>query len=208
MTPERWQSVNELYHAAQERAPHEREAWLRARCADDEALYREVTALLAADEKAADYLETPALELEAKALAAEQPAATPLRQLAQYEILAPLGAGGMGEVHLALDTRLGRKVALKLLPAAFTTEAERVRRFAREAHAVSALNHPNIITIHEIGEVENIHYIVTEYVAGETLRQCMLDAPHQRMTTSKAVDLAVQIATALAAAHEAGMRNS
>ncbi|MGH9846755.1 MAG: protein kinase domain-containing protein, partial [Blastocatellia bacterium] len=119
--------------------------------------------------------------------------------------LALLGRGGMGEVHLALDPRLGRKVALKLLPAEFTHDRERVRRFAQEARAASALNHPNIITIHEIGEVENTHYIVTEYVEGETLRQRMANAPQKQMKPAEAIELARQIAAALAAAHEAGI---
>src|SRR5262249_4907256 len=126
-----------------------------------------------------------------------------------YRLLDPLGRGGMGDVHLALDTRLGRKVAVKLLPAAFTTDADRVRRFAREARAASALNHPNIITIYEIGQTatENggLRYIVTEYVEGETLRQRMASAPQQRIDASEAIDIALQIAAALSAAHEAGI---
>src|SRR5262247_2700828 len=130
-------------------------------------------------------------------------------QIGAYQLLSPLGRGGMGEVHLALDTRLGRKVAVKLLPAEFTTDAGRVRRFAREARAASALNHPNIITIHEIGETaienESLRYIVTEYVEGETLRQRMASAPQQRIGPSEAIDIALQIAAALSAAHEAGI---
>ena len=108
----------------------------------------------------------------------------------------------MGEVYLAEDTRLGRRVAVKLLPAEFTADAERVRRFAQEARAASALNHPNIITIHEIGEIANTHYIATEYVEGETLRQRMERGP---LKLHEAVDLAIQIATALEAAHRAGI---
>ena len=205
MTPERWQYINELYHEAHARASQERSAFLRTQCAGDEELYLEVSSLLEADEKAKAYLVTPALELEAQAMASDPTTALLLCQLAHYEILAPLGAGGMGEVWMASDTRLGRKVALKVLPAQFTTDPERVWRFAQEARTASALNHPNIITIHEIGEVENTHYLVTEYVAGETLRQRMMDAPEQRMTVSETIDLAVQIAAALIAAHEAGI---
>jgi serine/threonine protein kinase/Flp pilus assembly protein TadD len=111
----------------------------------------------------------------------------------------------MGEVHLALDARLGRKVAIKLLPAEFTTDAERVRRFAQEARAASSLNHPNIITIYEIGEAEGAHYIVTEFVEGETLRQRLTAAPQQRMKLAEAIDFATQMAAALSAAHEAGI---
>src|SRR5438445_13682360 len=89
----------------------------------------------------------------------------------RYEILSLLGKGGMGEVYLALDTRLGRKIALKLLPAQFTQDADRVRRFEQEARAASALNHPNIITIYEIGEIDGIHFMATEFIDGQTLRQ-------------------------------------
>src|ERR671937_787645 len=92
-------------------------------------------------------------------------------RLDRYEILSPLGRGGMGEVYLAQDTRLRRKVALKLLPAQFTQDEDRLRRFEQEAYAASALNHPNIITIHEIGQVDGSHLIVTEFIEGQTLRQ-------------------------------------
>jgi serine/threonine protein kinase len=108
----------------------------------------------------------------------------------------------MGDVYLAEDKRLGRQVAMKLLPREFTADAERVKRFAQEARATSALNHPNIITIHEIGEIANTHYIATEYVEGETLRRRMDRGP---LTLQEALDLAIQIATALEAAHRAGI---
>src|SRR5207253_2745269 len=94
-------------------------------------------------------------------------------RLDRYEILSPLGAGGMGEVYLALDTRLKRKTALKLLPTAFTQDADRVNRFEQEAIAASALNHPNIITVYEIGQVEGLHFIATEFIEGQTLRHQM-----------------------------------
>ena len=205
MTPERWRRISKLYHEAHARTPQEREVFLRTQCAGDDELYVEVASLLEAHEKAEEYLSTPALEVEARALASEPSASLSLRQIAHYEILALLGVGGMGEVWLAQDTHLARKVALKVLPALFMTDTVRVRRFEQEAKATSALNHPNIVTIHEIGEFENIHYMVTEYVAGETLRQRMMAAPQQQMTVSEALDLAVQIAAALAAAHEAGI---
>ncbi len=199
-----WEQIKELYHAALERPEAERAPFLAVACAGNEELHHEATALLAAHAAAPDFLAVPALEREAKAAATFARPAIP-EQFSHYQILAPLGAGGMGEVWMASDTRLGRKVALKVLPAQFTTDPERVWRFAQEARTASALNHPNIITIHEIGEVENTHYLVTEYVAGETLRQRMMDAPEQRMTVSETIDLAVQIAAALIAAHEAGI---
>jgi serine/threonine protein kinase len=108
----------------------------------------------------------------------------------------------MGDVYLAEDKRLGRQVAIKLLPAEFTADAERVKRFAQEARAASALNHPNIITIYEIDDLESSHYIVTEYVDGETLRQRMDRGP---LKLQEALDLAIQIATALDAAHRASI---
>src|SRR5205823_6351435 len=123
-------------------------------------------------------------------------------QLGPYEILAQLGAGGMGEVYLAKDSRLDRKAALKLLPAEFTQDADRVRRFVQEAKAASALNHPNIITIYEIGQAEGAHYIATEFIDGNTLRQQMTSG---KITLQAALDIAMQTASALVAAHEAGI---
>lgn len=115
-------------------------------------------------------------------------------RIAHFEILSPLGKGGMGEVYLAEDTRLRRKVALKLLPEQFTRDAGRVRRFEQEARAASALNHPNILTIHEIGEVGGAHYITTEFVDGQTLREQLL---REALPLGATLDLAVQIAAAL-----------
>jgi serine/threonine protein kinase/Flp pilus assembly protein TadD len=206
--PERWQQIEELYHAALEREPESRAAFLDEACAGDEELRREVASLLAYDDKPASFIEAPVLEVAARELVSLSGAQTqPMApaQIGAYQILSPLGRGGMGEVHLALDTRLGRKVAVKLLPARFTTDADRVRRFAQEARAASALNHPNIITIHDIGEVSSTHYIVEEYVEGETLRQRMTSAPQQRIEQPAAIDIALQIAAALAAAHEVGI---
>jgi serine/threonine protein kinase len=218
MERERWEQIERLYHAALERGPDEREAFLDEACPGDEELRREVAGLLACDNPSDSFIQSPAIEIAARALAAEphiEASTNPIRrpiaesQIGAYQLLSPLGRGGMGEVHLALDTRLGRKVALKLLPAAFTTDTDRVQRFSREARAASALNHPNIITIHEIGETAtesgSLRYIVTEYVEGETLRQRMESAPQRRMKPSDAIDVAAQIAAALAAAHEAGI---
>jgi hypothetical protein len=127
------------------------------------------------------------------------PANTPI---AHYRILSPLGAGGMGDVYLAEDTRLGRRVALKLLSGEFTSSETRVRRFQQEARAASALNHPNILTIHEIGQADRLHYIATEYVEGETLRQRL---SRERMSVREVLEAGVQIADALVEAHRAGI---
>src|SRR5262245_25319488 len=218
MERERWERIERLYHAALERGPDAREAFLDDACAGDADLRREVAGLLACDLPSDSFIQSPAIEIAAKAMADEplieasnKPMGSPIAgsQIGAYQLLEPLGRGGMGEVHLALDTRLGRKVALKFLPAAFTTDSDRVQRFAREARAASALNHPNIITIHEIGEIatENgsMRYIVTEYVEGETLRQRIARAPQQQIEPPEAIDIALQIAAALSVAHEAGI---
>jgi serine/threonine protein kinase len=123
-------------------------------------------------------------------------------RLGAYEILSPIGAGGMGEVYLARDTRLDRKIALKLLPAEFTKDENLVRRFIQEAKAASALNHPNIITVHEVGDMNGTKFIATEFIDGHTLRRRLNDEPAD---ISAAIDFALQIASALAAAHAAGI---
>ena len=215
---DRWEQIERLYHAALECQPKAREAFLDEACAGDEDLRREVAELLACDVPSDSFIQSPAIEIAAKAMAVDQfndastmAMSSPIAgsQIGVYQLLEPLGRGGMGEVHLALDTRLGRKVAIKLLPEAFTTDPGRVKRFAQEARAASALNHPNIITIHEIGETEaengSLRYIVTEYVEGETLRQRMAGAPQQRINAAEAIEIAAQIAAALSAAHEAGI---
>src|SRR5215216_139744 len=122
--------------------------------------------------------------------------------ISHYRVLSRLGAGGMGEVYLAEDTRLGRRVALKLLPAQFIKDEERLLRFEQEARAASALNHPNIITIHEIGVEDGTNFIATEFIEGETLRQRLR---HERLSLSDALDVAVQVGSALAAAHQIGI---
>ena len=215
MKPERWGEIERLYHAALEREPASRAAFLDEACAGDAELRREAASLLAHDGGAAGFIEAPVLEVAARELAGEstsqaetEPPAAPAR-VGGYQILSLLGRGGMGEVHLALDARLGRKVALKLLPAGFTADAGRVRRFEQEARSASALNHPNILTIYEIGEAPaedgGTHYIAAEYVEGETLRRRMAGAPDKKMEPAEALDVATQMAAALAAAHEAGI---
>jgi serine/threonine protein kinase len=122
------------------------------------------------------------------------------KQIGHYQVLSHIGRGGMGEVFLAQDNSLGRKVALKVLRSEFTRSEEQLRRFRQEARAASALNHPNILTIHEIGQEGSLHFMATEYVKGETLRQHISRA---RMTVGQTLDVAIQVASVLAAAHEA-----
>src|SRR5437016_13435986 len=123
-------------------------------------------------------------------------------KLGRYEIRSQIGEGGMGEVYLAKDTKLDRKVALKILPADVASHRYRMRRFVQEASAVSALNHPNILTIHEIDQTDSGHFIATEFIDGETLRERMRNAP---MKLGEVLDVAAQIASALSAAHAAGI---
>src|SRR5580765_7589174 len=196
MKPERRKEIEKLCHAALQLEASRRAAFLDQACAGDEELSREVASLLASDAKAASFLAAPAAETSPSAIG---------RRIGHYQVQSLLGAGGMGEVYLAEDTQLGRKLALKLLPAQLTADTDRLRRFEREARAASALNHPNIITIFEIGQYGSTHYIATEFIDGETLRQQMSNAPEQRMKPSEVVEKAAQIAAALAAAHEAGI---
>ena len=199
MQAERWQQVEKLFHAALEQASHKRVAYLRETSSGDLELQREVESLLAAHE-ASGSLETAACELAAEWLEGQRFLVG--QTLGHFEILSHLGSGGMGDVYLAEDNRLHRKVALKLLPGQVTADTERLRRFEQEAQAASALNHPNILTIHEIGETNGTHFIATEFIEGETLRERMTGAP---MPISEVLHVAEQVASALAAAHEAGI---
>jgi serine/threonine protein kinase len=214
MKPERWKQIEQLYHAALDREPDERAAFLAETCIDDSGLRREVEELLRYDGAAESFIEGNALAFEARRLEPEElmqtaPQLLPGQRIGAYKILALLAAGGMGVVYRARDERLLRDVAIKLLPPEFTADRGRVRRFAREARAASALNHPNIITIHEIGEAPaeggSAHYIVTEYVEGETLRERLAGAPQQRIEAPEAIDIALQVAAALSAAHQRGI---
>src|SRR5258705_3246884 len=202
MPPERWQQIDQLFHSALERAPQERALFITEACAGDETLKREVESLLKSHEQAESFIEQPASDVAAELLASGRVKLTIGQQIGHYTITELLGVGGMGEVYLAQDIKLGRKVALKLLPAQITTEAERVRRFEREARAASSLNHPNILTIYEIGETDGTYYIATEFVEGRTLRQHIDSA---RMGFAEVLRVAVQLASALSAAHNAGV---
>src|SRR5262245_55040281 len=213
MEAKRWGQIKEVYDRALDLGGDEREGFLAEACAGDDELRHEVESLLAAHEEAGKFLQAPAVEVAAREIvageitstvAAKLPATPQLigRELANYRIVSLLGRGGMGEVYLAEDKRLRRKVALKLLPAQFTNDPERVRRFEREAAAASATNHPNIVTIHEIGQIEQTHYLVTEFIAGETLRQRLTRG---RMEMMAALEVSLQVAAALDAAHEAGI---
>ena len=202
MTSERWQQIDELFHAALELEPGERAAFLTQACNGDESLRREVESLIGSHEQPESFFEAPAGDIAAELLAGKPDQLAAGQFLGHYQIIYLLGEGGMGEVYLAHDIRLGRQVALKLLPAQFTLDADRVRRIKQEARAASALNHPNIVTIHEIGQSNSSHFITTEFIDGETLRQHMATGP---MKLDEVLGVASQIASALAAAHSAGI---
>jgi serine/threonine-protein kinase len=202
MKPERWLQIEELCQAALDRTEEQRVSFLDSRCAGDQALRREVESLLRYQEPANNFIESPALEVAAKIAAADQARPLIREQISHYRTLSLLGAGGMGTVYLAEDINLNRRIALKLLPSEFTRNAGRVRRFKQEARALSALNHPNIVTIYEIGEVKETHYIATEFIDGQTLRQQL---NNEMISLLDAIDVAAQVASALAVAHDSGV---
>ena len=206
MKPEDWQRIEQLYHAALECDEARRAAFLAEACADDVSLLTTVEALLMADAQAGSFLTGAGVKLEAWSQATTLVEKTSLsvigQQFGHHQILSLLGAGGMGEVYLAEDLQLDRRVAIKLLPARFTADADRLRRFRQEAKTASALNHPNIVTIHEIGETAGVHFIVTEFIDGQTLRQQIEGGKSPSRDT---LEIAIQIISALAAAHAAGI---
>src|SRR5215472_9483959 len=202
MTPARFQTIEQIFLAALDQEPDEVSAFLDAACEGDEVLRREVEALLASDERAGRFIEKSAIGLATKLIQNQQADSLVGQTIGHYKISESIGTGGMGEVYLAIDVVAGRKAALKLLPLRFTGDAERLKRFQYEAQAVVALNHPNILTVYEIGEDHSIHYIASELIDGETLRQRLIRGPVQ---LSEAVDVAIQVASALAAAHQVGI---
>ena len=202
MTPERWQQIDRILQAALELAPEYRSAFLDKACAGDESLRREVEGFIDSDERAGSFIESTAMTASARALASGGPETMTGKSLGHYRILQQLGAGGMGEVYVAIDTRTERKVALKLLPPLFTQDEQRVQRFQQEARTVLGLNHPNIVTIYEIGKEGETHFIASELVEGETLRQRLVSSESK---LSESLEVAIQAAAALTSAHEAGV---
>jgi serine/threonine protein kinase/Tfp pilus assembly protein PilF len=202
MTPARFQTIEEIFRAALDQEPDQLSAFLDTACEGDEPLRRKVEALLASRQRAAGFIETSAVGLATRIIQNGQPDSLVGQTIGHYKISERIGTGGMGEVYLASDITAGRKAALKLLPTRFTGDAERLKRFQQEARAVVGLNHPNILTVYEIGEDHSTHYIASELIEGETLRQRLA---RRRMQLSEAVDVAIQVASALAAAHETGI---
>jgi serine/threonine protein kinase len=191
-----WPKIEELYHAALPKDAAARKAFLDRACSGDEDLRREVESLLAY-EREADRLMEPASSAATQKL----PVVRGTR-LGPYEVAELIGAGGMGEIYRATDTRLGRDVAIKVLPADFASDSERLRRFEREARAVASLNHPHILTVHDVGTHAGTPYVVTELLEGETLRELL---ERRAPSLKQALSFAVQAAQGLAATHRKGV---
>jgi serine/threonine-protein kinase len=199
----RLKQVEEILHAALEIPSGERESFFNEFCGEDVELRREVESLLAFEENSDDFLDISPESLAAEMFTEREPQVSLInREIGHYKIKELLGKGGMGEVFLAHDTKLERLVALKVLPVEVANDSERIKRFVREAKAVSALNHPNIITIYEIGKTNDTHFIATEYIEGETLHSRLSG---ERMNIKSVLDIAIQTAGALDAAHRAGI---
>lgn len=201
MKPERWDEIDEILQSALEHSPAEREAYLAKACAGDEQLRREVLTLMASHEQAGSFLALPALQGSGDVFE-DEPKLKAGNLIGAYRITRPIGRGGMGEVYLGMHTTQSREVALKILPHHFLDDVQRVQRFRREAQAVLALNHPNVVTVYDIGEAEGVHFISTEFVEGQTLRERLMTT---RLTIEEAIDIALQVASALSYAHEKGV---
>ena len=200
---DRWRRLEALFYEAVELKTEARAEFLDERCGGDTELRKEVEALLDSAEKPMDFLEKPVLDAAQNLMEQDhRDSIAPGTRLAHYEIISMLGAGGMGEVYLAEDMHLRRKVALKMLAPELTRDERGLRRFEQEARAASALNHPNILTIHEFGQANGMHFIASEFIDGATLRQRLAKG---RLELNAAVEIAIQIASALAAAHASGI---
>jgi serine/threonine protein kinase len=206
MKQERWQQVKEIYQAVLDSEPSLRDAFLKKACAGDESLRKEVESLLARQPEAKEFMEPAGLELAARALIKNQGMTSAVdltgRTFAHYRIVEKIGTGGMGVVYRARDTHLDRSVAIKVLPAEAVADPDRKRRFVQEAKAASALNHPNIVTIHDISQSDGLDFIAMEYVPGKTLGQLI---GRKGLQVNEALKYAVQIADAIAAAHAAAI---
>ncbi len=194
-----WQQVKEIVGDALELAPDSRALFLDKACGNDEPLRREVESLLNSHDSAESFMEKPAVAEVAGNIADDQNLREGVR-FGHYEIGKQIGAGGMGEVYLAQDTKLDRKVAVKILNEKFAAHESNLQRFVREAKAASALNHPNILVIYEIGESDGVQYIVSEFIEGVTLREIFNQSP---IKLPEVLDISIQIANALSAAHSA-----
>jgi eukaryotic-like serine/threonine-protein kinase len=203
ITPDRWQQIKHIFNLALKRPVAERQSFLCEACGGDEAIREEVASLLSAHEEEDNFLAVPAYEMAAEMLVDDSPELMPGQRLGPYTVLSLLGAGGMGEVYLGVHDKLGRQVALKVLALEFARDEQRVRRFEQEARAASALNHPNVCMIHEIGTADDgRNFMAMEFIDGITLRRRMAK---KRLTLKESLDVAAQVAWALEAAHAVGV---
>ena len=191
-----WENLKEIFHAAVALAPAERYSYLDRACDGTPSLRQAVESLIKSHEETSNFVDTPAYQAAAEMLVEDLEFKSG-QTLAHYRLLSLLGQGGMGKVYLADDTRLHRKVSLKFLSSSFAKDTQRLHRFEQEARAASALNHPNILTIHEIGEADGHRFIATEFIEGQTLRERLRSA----VDIDDALDIAIQVASALVAAH-------
>jgi eukaryotic-like serine/threonine-protein kinase len=201
MNPDRWRQISDVCHAALARDPRNRAAFLREACAGDDALQQEVESLLSNENKAAGFLSEPAFA--AAAVIVNHPGTVLTgRRVGVYQIHTLLGAGGMGEVYRARDTKLGRDVAFKILPRVFTSDPDRLARFEREARVLASLNHPHIGAIYGVEDSDGVHALVLELVEGETLVDRLAKGA---VPLDQVLRIAIQIASALDTAHRAGI---
>jgi Tol biopolymer transport system component len=210
MTPERWKRIEELYHEARARPPAARASFLADACSDDEAMRRNVESLLADSESDDGFLAEPALATAAHEVTDFVLTTMSGASLGGYRLRALLGAGGMGQVYQAHDSKLGRDVAIKILPPAFTSHPDRLARFEREARMLASLNHPNICGIYGIEESNSIRFLILELVEGETLADKLagVSGPHAKargLPLDDVLNIARQIAEALEVAHDKGI---
>ena len=201
--PDRWKQIEALFHESLELGPEARAGFLEERCGTDAGLKKEVQMLLESADEPMDFLQQPVVNAAHDLVASSVvELISPGTQIDHYQISRLVGSGGMGQVYLAEDTRLKRKVAIKMLSASRIHDEGGLRRFEREARAASALNHPNILTIYDFGQADGLCFIVSEYLEGKTLRQELAGA---RLEVTKVVDIAVQIAKALDVANASGI---
>jgi serine/threonine protein kinase/dipeptidyl aminopeptidase/acylaminoacyl peptidase len=203
ITHDRWQRIKEIFYSAQDRTRAERSDYLDEVCGDDAWMREEVEALLTADEDNDNFLTSPAYECAAGMLDDQPSEFVAGQTVGRYEVLCPLGSGGMGQIYLARDTQLGRNIALKLIAQEFATDSRRVLRFEQEARAASALNHPNVCVIHEIGITDTgRHFIAMEHIQGATLRDHLARGP---LKLPEALQISIQVGAALSSAHAVGI---